>query len=199
MTAAEKYPQVEITSRAQWRQWLEEHHASLGGIWLVTHKKAQGEKHVPYADVVEEALCFGWVDGQARALDETRSQLLLTPRKRRSGWSAVNKKRIAELIASGKMTEAGLKKIEAAKADGSWKKLEHSDALTEPEDLKTAFTKSEDARRNWDAFPPSARKATLEWIYAAKRDETRAARVKETVELSAQNLRPRQWLKPAKS
>lgn len=198
-SALSSYPQVEITSRVQWRQWLQEHHASSGGIWLIRYKKAQGDMHLPYNDVVEEALCFGWVDGQARALDETRSQLLLTPRKRRSAWSAVNKKRVADLIASGNMTKAGLEKIEAAKADGSWQKLEQSDALTESADLKAAFKKSKAARKNWDAFPPSARKATLEWIYAARRDETRAVRIKETVDLSAQNVRPRQWPKPKES
>ena len=194
-SALDSYPQVEITSRTQWRRWLEKYHETSTGIWLVTHKKAQGSKHVPYAEVVEEALCFGWVDGLGRALDDTRSQLLLTPRKPRSTWSAVNKTRVAALIASGKMTAAGLEKVEVAKANGSWNTLEHSDALTEPADLEAAFSKAKTARKNWDAFPPSARKATLEWIYAAKRDETRAARIKDTVKLSAQNIRPRQWQK----
>ena len=185
------YPQVQVTSRAQWRSWLLSNHSTTKGIWLVRYKKAHGEKHVPYADVVEEALCFGWVDGLARALDDTRSQILLTPRKPRSNWSAVNKARVESLIASGLMMVAGLEKIDIAKANGSWSNLEQSDALTEPDDLKAAFTKSATARKNWDAFPPSARKATLEWIYSAKRQETRADRVKKAVELSAQNLRPR--------
>ena len=194
-SALDQYPEVEITSRAQWRRWLEKNHAASKGIWLVTHKKAQGKKHVPYADVVEEALCFGWVDGQARSLDDDRSQLLLTPRKPKSTWSAINKKRVAMLMAEGKMMPAGKEKIEIAKANGSWETLELSDALAEPEDLKTAFAKNEAARKAWDAFPPSARKATLEWIYAAKRGETRAARVTETVRLSALNIRPRAWQK----
>ena len=159
----------------------------------MTHKKSQGGKHVPYGDAVEEALCFGWVDSRPRKIDAERTALLYTPRKPRSVWSALNKERVATLIANGKMTEAGLAKIALAKANGSWEKLERSDALTEPDDLKAAFEDSKKARENWESFPPSARKATLEWIYAAKRDATRAARVKETVALSAQNIRPRQW------
>lgn len=194
MGATDNYPQVEITSRAQWRGWLQKHHASSTGIWLVTHKKSQGDKHVPYADVVEEALCFGWIDSVGRKMDSERSGLLLTPRKARSGWSAVNKTRIKKLEAAGLMTEIGAEKIREAKANGTWTKLDASDAMTEPDDLKKAFTKSKVARKNWDAFPASARKATLEWIYAAKRNETRATRVQETVKLSAENIRPRQWI-----
>lgn len=193
MAAIDTHPQLEITSRAQWRRWLQKHHASSEGIWLVTYKKATVGKHVSYAEAVEEALCYGWIDSRPKKIDAERSALLYTPRKASSVWSAVNKKRVAALIENGMMRDAGLEKIERAKADGSWQKLEFSDALTEPDDLKAALAKSKAARKNWDAFPPSARKATLEWIYAAKREETRAARVREAAELSEKNIRPRAW------
>ncbi len=186
-------PQVEITSRAGWRAWLQKNHKDSTGIWLVTYKKAAGEKHVPYSEVVEEALCFGWVDSLGGKVDAERSKLFLAPRRKGSVWSALNKTRVARLVADGIMTPAGLEKIEAAKADGSWDTLNRSDAGEEPADLAAAFKKNPQARRHWNAFPPSARKVTLEWIYAAKRSETHAVRIAETVRLCAENIRPRQW------
>jgi len=193
MPVTDQYPTVEVTSRRQWRAWLQKHHASSPGIWLVTYKKVAGKKHLPYAAAVEEALCFGWIDSLPRKLDDERTMLLYTPRKPGSVWSAVNKARIERLTAEGKMTDAGGQKIDAAKADGSWDTLSASDALIEPDDLQKALRADSAAICYWRDFPASARKATLEWIYAAKRPETRAARIAETVQLSAQNIRPRDW------
>jgi uncharacterized protein YdeI (YjbR/CyaY-like superfamily) len=184
---------AQISSREQWRAWLTENHTQPAGIWLVTFKKAEGAAHVSYGAVVEEALCFGWIDSKPRVLDASRSMLWLSPRKPRSNWSSVNKERIARMLAAGQMHPAGLAKVEAAQADGSWARLDEVDALRIPPDLAKAFDGNEGAAANFDAFPRSTKKGILEWILSAKRAETRAARVQETAELAARNERANQW------
>ena len=118
------YEQVEFTSAADCGAWLEQNHARVRGIWAVTYKKGAGERHLTYEALVREALCFGWIDGQARGIDEFRTSLLLTPRRPGSGWSRPNKIRIAELEAAGLLAPAGIAAIEAAKASGSWTLLD---------------------------------------------------------------------------
>lgn len=189
------YPQVEIESREAWWAWLQKHHASERGIWLVTWKRGPGA-HVSYDDIVDEAIAFGWVDSQPRKLDDGRSQRLLTPRKPSSGWSRVNKARVERLTTEGRMTAAGIAAVEAAKANGAWNALDHAQELTEPDDLRAALNRTPGARTHWDAFPPSAKRAILEWIGNARRDETRTARVSETARLAAQNVRANQWRQP---
>jgi uncharacterized protein YdeI (YjbR/CyaY-like superfamily) len=137
--------------------------------------------------VVDEALCFGWIDSLPRRLDADRSMLLLSPRKPGSGWSKVNKDKVARLTADGRMAPAGLAKVEAAKADGSWARLDAVDALAEPDDLVAALDADPAARANFDAFPRSSRRGILEWIVNAKRPETRAARIATTVALASEN------------
>ena len=193
---AVEYEQVEITSRAQWRAWLTEHSGESPGIWLVTFKKAAGDRYVRYADVVEEALCFGWIDGQARKLDGERSQLLLTPRRKGSGWSRPNKERVGRLLAAGHIEPPGLAAIERAKADGSWTALDDIENLVEPDDLRAALDRDPEARWHWDAFPRSAKRGILEWIAAAKRPETREKRVAVTAESAARGVRANQWRPP---
>jgi uncharacterized protein YdeI (YjbR/CyaY-like superfamily) len=189
---SDDYARVEVTSRQQWRAWLAEHHGEAPGVWLVTHKKAAGATHVPYADIVEEALCFGWVDSKGRALDERRSMLLVTPRKRGSGWSRPNKERVARLEATGLIAPAGQAVIEAARADGSWTALDAVENLQEPPELAAALDADPNARRHWDAFPRSVKRGILDWIRTAKKAETRAKRVQETVRLAAQGKRAHQ-------
>ena len=185
------YEQVEFTSAAELRSWLSEHHDRVRGIWAVTYKRSAGERHLTYEALVREALCFGWIDGQARGVDESRSSLLLTPRRPGSGWSRPNKIRIAELEAAGLLEPAGIAAIDAAKASGSWTLLDSVEAGIEPPELQAALDADPAARRHWDAFPRSARRAALEWVATAKREETRVKRVAEIARLSAQNVRPR--------
>lgn len=193
---SDRYERVEVTSRAELRAWLEEHHAGSPGIWLVTFKKAAAERHVPYGDIVEEALSFGWVDSRPQKLDGERSMLLLTPRRRGSGWSRANKERIERLDAAGLLTPAGRAVVDAARADGSWARIDHAQDLREPDDLREALEAHDGARGHWDAFPPSTRRAILEWIGNAKRPETRSRRVRETATLAAQGVRANQWRRP---
>ena len=185
------YPRVEVTSRDGWRQWLSANHATERGAWCVTFKKSSGGPYVPYDDLVEEAIAHGWVDSKARALDEKRSQLLMTPRKPGSGWSRPNKQRVKRLAEAGLMTPAGQAAIDLAKENGSWSALDDVENLVEPPALQQALDADPDARRHWNAFPRSAKRAALEWISTAKRDETRERRVAETAQLAAKNVRPR--------
>ena len=115
-----EYEQVEFASAAELRQWLADNHATSAGVWAVYGKKNAGERWVPYEQVVRQALCFGWVDIRGRGLDETRTQMLLTPRRAKSSWGAPNRRRVAELEAEGLMAEAGGAAVEAAKAGGTW-------------------------------------------------------------------------------
>lgn len=176
-------------SRQQWRAWLKENHAKSAGIWFVYFKKQTGKPRVTYDEAVEEALCFGWIDSVPRKFDENRSKLLFTMRKPKSVWSKLNKARIEILIEKGLMTEIGLAKIEAAKKDGSWNALDASDNLEIPIDLAKAFERNKAAKKNFDAFSDSVKRVILSWIFSAKRDETRAARIGKTVEMATRNKR----------
>ena len=184
------YPRIHMKSRADWRAWLEAHHASHGAIWLVTGKK-NTPHYVTYEEIVEEALCYGWIDSTARGLDETRSMLLLAPRKTKSVWSALNKKRIERLEASGLMQPSGRAKIDAAKKDGSWTALDGVERLEMPADLARALGRKGQA--TYDGWPPFLRKQSLYWIEAAKRPETRARRIEEVAEAAKQGKRPDRW------
>jgi uncharacterized protein YdeI (YjbR/CyaY-like superfamily) len=190
---ADDYPEVTVESREQWRCWLLDHHATAPGVWLTRWKQAAGRGHLAYDDLVEEALCFGWVDSRPRSLDEARSQILVTPRKPTSRWSRLNKQRAERLSAAGRMAPAGLAAVEVAKRNGAWNALDDVEDLTEPADLRQALDARPGARRHWDAFPRSTRRAILEWITAAKQAQTRSRRIEETATLAERNIRANQW------
>ena len=183
------HPRVEVTSRAELRAWLQQNHTRTTSIWLVTWKKAAGTRHVRYSDVVDEALCFGWIDSLPRKLDADRTMVRLSPRKPGSAWSAVNKAKIERLEAEGRMTKAGLAAIDRAKADGSWSRLDSIATLSPPPGLAKALAAAPASELNFEAFPPSVRRAILEWITQAKTAETRARRVGETARLATENIR----------
>ncbi|MDP2328078.1 MAG: hypothetical protein Q8M79_08315, partial [Dehalococcoidia bacterium] len=138
-------PEIEMHSRAEWRAWLQANHQSPQAVWLVTHKKHHA-LYVAYADIVEEALCFGWIDGTAGKVDADRSKLYLSPRKAGSVWSAPNKQRVEHLEAAGLMTPAGRAVIHRARADGSWSLLDDIDQLVMPPDLLAALEADASAR-----------------------------------------------------
>jgi uncharacterized protein YdeI (YjbR/CyaY-like superfamily) len=184
---------VHPTSRAEWRAWLEQNHARPDGVWLISYKKATGRPRVEYDEAVEEALCFGWIDSKAGTVDDERSMLWMSPRKPGTGWARTNKVRVERLMAEGRMAPPGLAKIEAAKQDGSWTALDAVEALEMPADLEQALAGYPDAARHFGAFPPSVRKAILQWIASAKKPETRAARIAETARLANENVRANQW------
>lgn len=190
---------VEVASQAEWRAWLKKHHARTEGIWLVSYKKHVVDKHLSWDTIVEEALCFGWIDSTARALDADRRMLYLRPRKAKSVWSRINKERVAVLIARKRMAAPGLRAIEQAKANGSWNAIDHVEALTMPEDLNAALARNKAARQHFDAFPPGSRKIILHWIGNAKTTATRTKRIRETVTLAAKNIRANHYQRPART
>ena len=180
---------VHPKTRGEWRRWLQRNHADAKGAWLVTYKKTTGRPRVEYADAVEEALCFGWVDSNSKTLDEERSMLMFTPRNPKSAWSKPNKERIERLTKDGRIAEAGSRAVAAARANGAWNALDSAEALIVPTDLENALARNKKAKQSFGAFPPSAKKRILWWIESAKRDETRQRRIAETVRLAAQNVR----------
>jgi uncharacterized protein YdeI (YjbR/CyaY-like superfamily) len=192
MTTPPEGERLHPETRAQWRAWLERHHATSDGVWLVFWRQQSGRTGPTYDDAVQEALCFGWIDSKPAKLDDHRTMLRFSPRKRGSGWARTNKVRIERLIRDGLMTEAGLAKIEEAKADGSWTKLDAVEDLIVPDDLAAALAEHPGARQRWDQLPRSVRRSALGWIVQAKRPETRARRVAETARAAARGERPGQ-------
>ena len=179
---------VAVKTRSDLREWLLANHLQKRGVWLVTYKKLS-EYYLPYSDVVEECICFGWIDSLPRKLDEARTMLYISPRNLGSSWSQVNKQYVAKLQQAGLLHEAGLQKIEQAKQDGSWSFLDDVEALILPDDLQLAFSANKTAEENWFAFPPSSKCGILEWIKNAKKPETRARRIKDTVAKAVKNIR----------
>jgi uncharacterized protein YdeI (YjbR/CyaY-like superfamily) len=184
---------VHPETRAEWRGWLAQHHTRAEGIWLISYKKSAGKPRLEYDEIVEEALCFGWIDSKSRTLDDERTMLWMAPRKLRTGWSRPNKQRVERLIAAGLMARPGLEKIAAAQADGSWNALDAVEALEIPGDLAAALDSYSAARSHFDAFPRSVKRSILEWIAAAKTPATRAKRIAETARLAQDNQRANQW------
>lgn len=171
-------------TRAAWRKWLARHHARTAPLWLIYDKKQPGlARRLSYDDIVEEALCFGWIDSLPRKLSDTQSMLYLCPRKPGSGWSALNKRRIESLTARGLIAPPGQAKIDAARADGSWTLLDAAESLELPPELAAAFKLRKNARAAaaFNTLPPGARKRMIWSINSAKRPETRAARIQQVL------------------
>ncbi|EYD76131.1 hypothetical protein Rumeso_02320 [Rubellimicrobium mesophilum DSM 19309] len=190
--------EVEVLSRAGLRAWLSANHARPAGIWLVTHKKSEGERYVSGEEVVMECLAHGWVDSLTRGKDERRSMLWISPRKPGSNWSRFNKSLVERLESEGLMTPMGRAVIDRAKADGTWTALDAVEALEVPPDLASALGGA-GARAAWDAYPRSVKRGVLELLLNARRPETRAAKVAAIVEAASKGERPFQWGKPDKS
>ena len=182
-------PSFQPRTRAEWRKWLAANHDTAKGIQLIIVRKNAEVAGILYSDAVEEALCFGWIDGVTNSVDEQRYKLYMSPRKPESVWSKLNKQRIRKLIKDGSMTPAGLSKVEAAKKDGSWTRLDAIDKLEMPEGLLAHLSANAEAKRNFEAFSPSSKKMILFWIASAKREETWRKRIEETVRLAAQNIK----------
>ncbi len=178
------------TDRGAWRSWLEAHHRTAKGVWLIYYKKGSGMPSIAYPDMVKECLCFGWIDSRVNKLDEARYLQLITPRKPKSVWSKVNKGYIEELEREGLLMPAGIAKIEAAKADGSWTALDAVEALTIPGDLAAALAANPVAQATFATYSPSTLKLALTKLAAAKRPETRQKRLTELIGLAAEGKKP---------
>jgi uncharacterized protein YdeI (YjbR/CyaY-like superfamily) len=181
---------VQVESIDQWRAWLEANDEQPGGVWLVTFRKGSGRSQVPYVDLVEEALCHGWIDSTARPLDAERSMIWFAPRRRGSVWAASNRERVERLEREGRVRPAGLSVVERARADGSWSVLIPAERLEVPDDLAEALVTRPGAWPRWEALTPSVRTQALASIITAKRADTRARRVAEVADRTAAGERP---------
>lgn len=182
-------PLLEVRDRAELRRWLEANHASSQGVRLVIGKKGSAVTQLRYAEAVEEALCFGWIDSTTNSIDADRYALRFTPRKPRSVWARSNKERVRRLLADGLMRPAGLAAVEIAKANGSWNTIDDVESLTVPEDLASKLAEYPGARAFFDALPPSHRRLALHWVLSAKRPDTRDRRIAQIVSGAAEGRR----------
>ncbi len=171
---------LQVTSRRQWRAWLKTHHTTSPGVWFVFHKAHTGVKSIPYEDMVREALCFGWIDSLIKRLDEDRYAFKVTPRKPTSKWSAINRKRWVELEAAGLLTPAGRA---AAPTDNTYAPRPVIPVL--PAYIAKALRANSGAWRFFRQLAPTDRRNFVVWIHIAKRPETRARRIHESISLLA--------------
>lgn len=184
-------PTLYFKNDSEWRNWLHENHDKHTAIYLIFYKVASETESMRWEEAVKVALCYGWIDSTAKRLDEERRQQLFTPRKDKSVWSRINKNYIIDLIADELMHESGLKKIEAAKQNGSWESLDAVENLEIPEDLQIAFDKNKLAYTNYENFSKSYQKNYLYWLNQAKRVETRQNRISQIIDLCENNIKNR--------
>lgn len=183
------WPLVKAKDRKAWRSWLAKHHQHEQGAWLVMPHKGIARDEPSYADAVEEALCFGWIDSVKHRFDAHHAVQFYGPRKPKSKWSITNHERVRRLIDAGLMAPAGQAMIDLAKRTGTWDVLVSAQNDVMPDDLRLAFSRNDTALKHFRAFPPSSRRLILEWIATAKRPATRAKRIAATVDLAAKNIR----------
>ncbi len=177
---------LEFASRAEWRAWLETHHATEPEAWLLVCKKRTAGSGLTLEAANEEAVCFGWVDSVLKPVDQEKFALRYSPRRAKSIWSESNKRRAAKLIREGRMTDAGLAAIRRAKASGEWEAATaREDVSTIPPDLARELRKDKTAQASFQHWPPSRKKQYLYWLSSAKRAETRQKRIQAIVRLAA--------------
>ena len=182
---------MQFASSNEWRAWLKVNHATEKELWLIFYKKHIMKLGLSYKEALDEVLCFGWIDGTLKRIDNEKHLIRFSPRRGTSIWSKANKIRSEELIALGQMTEAGLAKIEQAKANGEWyRELSDDEGPIVLPDLTEAFKTNRKAKKNFESFPPSLQQQFIYWITSAKRPETRARRIQETIALAEHNERP---------
>src|SRR5579864_405114 len=173
---------VYAKDRREWRTWLRKNHDKCDEIWLVYYKNESGKPRVPYEEAVEEALCFGWIDGKIKKVDQARFAQRFTPRRPRSSWNETNIQRAERLIAEGKMTPAGLAAFQ------SEQRRETAVLPTEmPHELEAKFRAQTTAWNNYRNFPPYYRRMTAGWVASAKKEATRLGRLEKLIDFSARN------------
>ena len=178
-------------NREEFRKWLEKNHAKQTELWLLFYKVHTNKKSVRYAEAVEEALCFGWIDGIVKRIDDERHAQRYTPRKPRSYWSNVNKERAKRMIEQGKMTDAGLVKIKEAKKSGWWKRAYSFEVenIMSPE-MKTVLMSDKEAWNNFQNFGKSYQNTYIFYVNYAKREETKKKRMQIVLERAKKNIPP---------
>ncbi|MFI5273043.1 MAG: YdeI family protein [Ktedonobacterales bacterium] len=186
MTGSNHLPLLACETRDVWEVWLAAHHAEAAGVWLKIAKKDGGARSVSYAEALECALCYGWIDGQKAALDAQHWLQKFTPRRPKSGWSRVNREKAQALIAAGSMRPAGLRQVEQAMADGRWEAAYESQrTISVPPDLQRELDRHPEAKAFFATLNSVNRYAVLLRIQTAKKPETRAARISKFVAMLA--------------
>lgn len=184
--------QVEVRSLADLRNWLIINHNRTNGVWLIHHKKASLH-YLPMTDIVDECLCWGWIDSLSRGKDETRTMHWIAPRNPKSNWSRVNKDKIARLGAKNRLQPPGIAMIETAKASGTWTALDDVENGVIPPDLQAALD-AENLASAWAALPRSTQRGALEILLNAKRQTTRDKKIAEIIAALEAGERPFQWV-----
>ncbi len=184
MKNTDNLPVLPFATRQDWETWLAGHYSETAGIWLKLAKKGTGIASLTYAEALESALCYGWIDGQKASFDEQHWLQKFTPRRPRSIWSQVNCAKATALIAAGRMQPAGLRQIELAKADGRWDQAYASQStITVPDDFQNELDKNPEALAFFNTLDNTNRYAILFRIQTAKRAETRSARIQKFIEM----------------
>jgi uncharacterized protein YdeI (YjbR/CyaY-like superfamily) len=180
-----------LTTRKEWRRWLEKNHTSCEEIWLMYYKKPSGKPRIPYADAVEEALCFGWIDGKIKRINDDYYIQRFTPRRSGSRWSKYNIERVKKLINEGRMTESGLKSYNELKSNPelAYENRSVGDLIV-PEDLMAGLNINKTALKNFLSFSQSNRRMYIDWLNSAKRNDTRVRRIEKIITLSEKNVKP---------
>jgi len=177
-------PVLPFASQALWEQWLAQHHAEAHGVWILFYKKGSGMASVTYAEALDVALCYGWIDGQLKSVDALSYKQYFTPRRPRSIWSKRNVEHIARLTAEGRMKPAGMAQVEAAKADGRWGMAYDSPAnMSLPDDFITALKADARALAFYESLSQTNKYAICWRLQTAKRPETREKRKQEILEM----------------
>lgn len=188
MVKTENFEQVEITSKEQLRNWLLKNHHQKESVWLVTFKKTVLENYVSVQEVLNELLCFGWIDGIRRKLNDEKTMQLISPRKAEH-WTKTYKDRYEKLERKGLVANAGKEAVLRSKANGLWNFMDDVDALIKPDDLINELNKYEHATAHFNAFGASSQRFILRWIKLAKTSETRMKRIQQAAELAEKNLK----------
>jgi len=184
---------MSFETQQDWEAWLKENHAETKGIWLKIAKKEARTSSVSYAEALDSALCYGWIDGQKAAFDDKYWLQKFTPRTAKSSWSKVNCGKAEALIAEGRMQPAGLRQVELAKSDGRWERAYESQSkITIPDDFQSELDKNPKAKDFFSTLDSANRYAFLFRIHAAKKPETRSAKIQKFVEMlhQQQKLHP---------
>jgi uncharacterized protein YdeI (YjbR/CyaY-like superfamily) len=189
-------PIVLCETPEQWRAWLSENHATCNGVWVQIAKKDSGQQSVTYLQALDEALCFGWIDGVPRKLDDQYYLQRFTPRRKRSVWSQVNREKVDALIAQGRMMPAGQREVDAAKADGRWDAAYAPPSRVEvPADLQSALEAHPAAAAQFAALNRTNRFGILARLQSVKREATRQARISEIIAQLAAGNSDFKWTK----
>ncbi|NND08880.1 MAG: hypothetical protein HKN87_21110 [Saprospiraceae bacterium] len=183
MIKTEKFEKIEVVSRDQLRSWLKSNHDRKESVWLVTFKKSEKEKYVSREEVLDELICFGWIDGIRRKLDENRTMQLISQRKVQH-WAKTYKDRAKKLIAEKRMHKSGLASIKAGKESGLWNFMDDVDQLIIPKDLEAALLQFDGALEFFKDINDSSKRFVLRWIKLAKTEKTRNNRISKIAELS---------------